>query len=356
MASGAQSGGILAQPVTLDGCCNEGGGARGLVQAGHYVVGVDKDPKCRDGYLRSGAHEFIAADILDVLADRGFMSRFDSAAVHPPCQFYSWMSHCRPDLAAKYPELISKVQPLLDAWGRPYLIENVEGARAWLRDPVTMCMFMFGRPGYRHRLLEAGGGLKLVPPLPPEDLHPDVRRDKVCGWPHPVAAAKAGHWEPGKFVSVAGHERKEAVFSVMEIELWDRRTRTGWMSNRNRIKEAIPPYLGKWIAEQFDAALGCWPGSPPGYPPFACLPEAVWDDGPCRVRHVRPGGLSLCGLLELLSPKRLLGGIMRIRRALVSAALALGALGALGASAAPAIAGTAAVSAHAVPHGTFHYE
>ena len=62
--------------VTLDGCCGEGGGARGLVRAGHYVVGVDTDASCRDGYLRSGAHEFICADILEVLGDRGFMARF----------------------------------------------------------------------------------------------------------------------------------------------------------------------------------------------------------------------------------------------------------------------------------------
>ena len=25
----------------------------------------------------------------------------------------------------------------------------------------------------------------------------------------------------------------------------------GWMSNRDRVKEAIPPYLGYWIAQQF---------------------------------------------------------------------------------------------------------
>ena len=233
--------------VTLDGCCGEGGGAHGLVRAGHYVVGVDTDASCRDGYLRSGAHEFICADITDVLADRGFMARFTSATLHPPCQYYSWMSHCRPELAATYPELISPIQPLADALGIPYLIENVEGARAWLRKPVTMCMFMFGRPLYRHRLLEAGGGLVLAPPEPSGGFWPEIRRDPACGWPHPVATARAGHWEPGRFVSVAGHERKQPVLEAMELS-----TRPeGWMSNRDRVKEAIPPYLGYWIAQQF---------------------------------------------------------------------------------------------------------
>lgn len=231
--------------VSLDLCCNEGGGARGLAQAGHYVVGVDIDPGCRDGYLRSGAHEFICADALDVLADPGFMARFTAVSAHPPCQHYSLMSQCRPGLAATYPELISLIRPLLDAWGGPWLIENVEGARSWLRDPVTLCMWMFGRPAYRHRLLEAGGGLELVPPAYMASVRESpVRLNKKCNWPHPVATARAGHWEPGKFVSVAGHERKEPVFSVMEID---------WMSSRDRVKEAIPPYLGYWIAEQFAA-------------------------------------------------------------------------------------------------------
>jgi DNA (cytosine-5)-methyltransferase 1 len=241
--------------VVLDGCCSEGGGAHGLVQAGHYVVGVDTDETCRDGYLRSGAHEFVCASILDVLADKSFMARFTSATLHPPCQYYSWMSNCRPDLAAGYPELISPIRPLADALGIPYLIENVEGARAWLRNPVTMCMWMFGRKTYRHRLLEAGGGLVLTPPVPgpeawlvPEGCIPArrVRINADCGWPHPVPTTRAGHWEPGCFVSVAGHERKQPVFEAMELS-----TRPeGWMSNRERVKEAIPPYLGYWLARQ----------------------------------------------------------------------------------------------------------
>ena len=234
--------------IMLDGCCSEGGGARGLVQAGAYVVGVDTDPSCRDGYLRSGAHEFICADILDVLADTSFCARFTAGSFHPPCQEYSLMSNCRPEMRGRYPRLIRPIQVMLDAfWGdRPYVIENVAGARDELRDPVVMCMFMFGRPGYRHRLLEPGGGLVLTPPVPGPDFDPDdlLRPNRECGWPHPVPVARAGHWEPGKFVSVAGHERKAPVYSVMEIS---------WMSNRDRVKEAIPPYLGYWIAQQLAA-------------------------------------------------------------------------------------------------------
>src|SRR5215469_9991341 len=192
--------------VTLNGCCCEGGGARGLVQAGHYVVGVDTDPSCREGFLRAvGEHgEFVCADIREVLADTSFCSRFTFGDFGPPCQRDSRMTNCRPDLAAAYPDLIGPVQRLLDAnWGgRPYVIENPDnaGTRRKLRSPVVMCMWMFGRPGYRHRLLEAGGGLMLFPPVMQPGCTDDVKPDRNCGWPHPVAAAKAGHWTPGKFV------------------------------------------------------------------------------------------------------------------------------------------------------------
>jgi DNA (cytosine-5)-methyltransferase 1 len=62
----------------------------------------------------------------------------------------------------------------------------------------------------------------------------------ACGWPHPVPAARAGHWEPGEFVSVAGHERVGLTRKVMAI---------GW-TNREELAEAIPPYFTQWIGEQ----------------------------------------------------------------------------------------------------------
>jgi DNA (cytosine-5)-methyltransferase 1 len=218
------------------------------------VIGCDINPACRDGYLRSGAAEFVCADILDVLADKSFMSRFTFVACGFPCQRYSQMTRCRPGLRDTYPELITPGRPLLNALSLPYVIENVGAARPWLQEPVTLCMWMLGRETYRHRLIEAGGGFQLRPPPPPPPGSPawlapagcvtalrGARVNRECGWPHPVPTARAGHWQPGKFVSVAGHERKEPVQRVMEI---------GWMSDRDAVAEAIPPYLSAWIAGQ----------------------------------------------------------------------------------------------------------
>src|SRR5207247_2624407 len=131
-------------------------------QAGHYVVGVDNNPKCRDGYLRSGAAEFICGDALEYLADEKFMRRFSFAHFSAPCQFASAMCSCRPGLREKYPTLITPGRPLLNNLCIPYVIENVGAARPWLVNPVTLCMWgHFGRETYRHRLIEAGGGFSL---------------------------------------------------------------------------------------------------------------------------------------------------------------------------------------------------
>ncbi len=71
--------------IILDGCCGAGGAARGYVDAGHTVYGVDLDPRLRDDYLKSGASDFLAADILDALS-APWISKVDFIHVSPPCQ------------------------------------------------------------------------------------------------------------------------------------------------------------------------------------------------------------------------------------------------------------------------------
>jgi DNA (cytosine-5)-methyltransferase 1 len=143
----------------LDGCCGAGGAARGYASAGHLVYGIDSRPELETDYLKSGAADFLCTDILAVLA-APWITNVDFIHVSPPCQFYSQMSRCRPDLAASYPDLIGPVRELLNASGRPWVIENVKAAGPWMKNPAILCAQMF-RPGvllYRHRLFEAGGG------------------------------------------------------------------------------------------------------------------------------------------------------------------------------------------------------
>jgi DNA (cytosine-5)-methyltransferase 1 len=226
----------------LDVFCGAGGASRGYATAGFAIWGVDNNPRMERDYLKSGAEKFICADALEVLADKSFVRRFDFIHASPPCQHYSQMSRCRPGLADSYPDFIPRVRELLLTAGVPFTIENVNGARAFLLSPMTLCGTMFGKPTYRHRLFEASNGLTLTAPVQLEA----VKRNKDCGWGHPVATARAGHWEPGKYVSVSGHERKEPVREAMGID---------WMTNREDIKESIPPYMSRYIGQQVLAQL-----------------------------------------------------------------------------------------------------
>jgi DNA (cytosine-5)-methyltransferase 1 len=228
--------------TVLDGCCGAGGASRGYVDAGFEVWGVDSNSELEHDYLLSGASRFICADILELLADTAFVNQFDFTHVSPPCQRYSQMSRCRPGLKDDYPDLIGPVRDRLEKLRRPWLIENVAAARPWLQDPITLCGTMFNRPVYRHRLFEPGGGITLTAPTSDTEL----RRNGQCGWHHPVAAAKAGHWKPGMYVSVSGHERKEPVRLAMEID---------WVHDRDHVAEAIPPYMTHEIGKQVLAQL-----------------------------------------------------------------------------------------------------
>ncbi len=232
-------------PVVLDGCCGAGGAARGYADAGFEVWGVDSNPRLEQDYLASGATRFICGDILEILADLAFVRRFDLVHTSFPCQHFSRMSRCRPGLKDQYPDLITPGRPLLQATGKPYIIENVADARPWLNNPVTLCGTMFGRQVYRHRLFEPGNGISLRAPRA-DELATVVRRNSECGWDHPVPAAKAGHWTPGKYVSVSGHERRDVVREAMAID---------WMTNRDDVKEAVPPYMTHELGRQVRAQL-----------------------------------------------------------------------------------------------------
>ena len=234
-------------PTVLDGCCGAGGAARGYTEAGFEVWGVDSNPRLEQDYLASGATRFICGDILEILTDLTFIRRFDFIHTSFPCQHFSRMSRCRPGLAARYPDLITPGRPLLEATGKPFIIENVADARPWLNNPITLCGQMFRRPVYRHRLFEAGNGITLTAPPAAKEIQPaNLRQNRECGWEHPVAAARAGHWQPGMYVSVSGHERKEPVRAAMNID---------WMRDRNDVKEAVPPYMTAHIGAQVMAQL-----------------------------------------------------------------------------------------------------
>lgn len=145
------------RPRLLDLFCGAGGCARGYQLAGWHVTGVDHRPQ-----PRYAGEVFVQADALEYLAARG--REFDAIHASPPCQAYSRATAWRGN-RSDHPDLIGRTRELLEAAGRPVVIENVQEARRLLRFPILLCGSMFGLRVQRHRYFEVPGlPLVLLPP------------------------------------------------------------------------------------------------------------------------------------------------------------------------------------------------
>jgi len=225
--------------------CGWGISSDGYAEAGFTVHGFDIDPEAGKGY----PYEFFHADVKTLDAD--FLSQYDLIHLGGPCQPWSKMVSCRPGLREQYEDLIVPMRPVLQASGRPYVIENVENAP--LVDPVWLCGTMFRKELYRHRGFEAGNGL-VIPPR----MHPE----------HVIPASKAGHWRPGTIMSIAGHVAPIAM--ARDLMGVTRRV------PREYLVEAAPAYMTAYVAAHAMAHLSreaalwatpwptarrCWPPS-----------------------------------------------------------------------------------------------
>lgn len=139
----------MARPRLLDLFCCAGGAGMGYHRAGFDVVGVDVRPQPRYPF------EFRQADVLGL--DPEWIASFDAIHASPPCQAHTSLKTMHN--AREHPNLIPQTRAMIQASGVPYIIENVEGAREHLVDPVLLCGTMFGlgvddAELRRHRLFE----------------------------------------------------------------------------------------------------------------------------------------------------------------------------------------------------------
>ncbi len=195
----------------LDLFCGAGGASVGLHQAGHEVVGVDIKPQPNYPF------EFHQADALTYT-----LEGFDAYWASPPCQAYSEAT----PITTKYthPRLIPVVRELLLATGKPFIIENVEGARKELITPLKLCGTMFGIGVWRHRYFELGNMTQLDSPCPcSHNGHP-----VTVNPPQNARRAQGGKRD----------FEKEQI--AMEID---------WMS-KSEISQAIPPAYSEYIGRQ----------------------------------------------------------------------------------------------------------
>lgn len=210
------------RPLLLDLFCCAGGAGVGYYRAGFDVVGIDIVARPNNPL------PFVQADAMNL--DPKFVALFDAIHASPPCQSYSDLAK-RNRNADEWPRLIEPVREFLVASGKPYIIENVEGAP--LLDPVVLCGTMFpGLRVLRHRLFEANFPIS----TPQHRKHPRVHTfDK-----------RKSHFgktdERVDFVQVTGGGNctLAAARDAMGID---------WMT-KGEINEAIPPAYTEHIGRQ----------------------------------------------------------------------------------------------------------
>jgi DNA (cytosine-5)-methyltransferase 1 len=217
-------------PRLLEVCCCAGGASYGFRRAGFMPEGVDIKPQPNYPF------RFHLADGLDFIAEHGH--EYDAISAHPPCQDYSPTAALHTN---KYPRLIGAMREALIKTGVPYIIENVEGARSELRNPIKLCGSSFGLGVRRHRLFETSWPILFAPQcahhLQPEPV--DVtgtggrRLDPRSGTRHP------GGGDSRKPLNLA-HARE-----VMGID---------WMK-RPELSEAVPPAYTEWLGHELMAHL-----------------------------------------------------------------------------------------------------
>ena len=194
----------------------------GYQRAGFDIVGVDIDPQPNYPF------EFHQGDALQYLEAHGH--EFDAIHASPPCQGYTTMSNKHREAQAVWPRLIAPTRELLRETGRPYVIENVAGARKHLISPVVLSGGMFGLGVDRPRLFETNFPI----------VAPPYRR------PDPVIGVYGRHHDGRRLWSRKDGTELRAAKTLTEGRL---AMGIGWMFWRE-LTEAIPPAYTQYIGAQ----------------------------------------------------------------------------------------------------------
>lgn len=225
----------------LDLFCKAGGAAMGYSWAGFdEIVGVDIAPQPNYPF------DFVCMDAIEFLKTQD-LSSFDAIHASPPCQAHS---KCRQLSEARnggqygeHEDFIARARELLDKIGKPYIIENVEGAP--LKNPLPLYGSQFENLyTQRKRLFESN--IQLTAPEKKMQRHKTPTAGNGIGEDGWISICGSG--------GVRGMNAKQIVlywgFALGGID---------WMT-RAELAEAIPPkyteFLGKQLIQHIKSAKG----------------------------------------------------------------------------------------------------
>lgn len=186
----------------------------GYHRAGFEVVGVDIKPQ------KNFPFEFHQADAMTYP-----LEGFDVIHASPPCQRYSQCTP--PQNRENHPDLINAIRERLLMNNRPFVIENVPGARSLLISPIMLCGTMFGLKIFRHRYFECSQAVKC--------LTYSCNHHKL-----PVLITGTTRRKTGRF-EYSAQECRDA-------------SGLDWMT-RKEMDQAIPPAYTEFIGKQLMEAL-----------------------------------------------------------------------------------------------------
>lgn len=221
-------------PRLLDLFCCAGGATAGYQQAGFHVTGVDLHPRptyCGDAFLQG--------DALEILARIG--ADFDLIHASPPCQAGCAITNGTnksKGWGRTHRQLVPATRQLLQAVGKPFIIEQPTGHKGLIRCDLRLCMDMFPKaePPWvqRHRDFELEG------------LHvPQPKHHKHQGY---VRGMRHGIYRQGPYVAAYGDGGGKATIAEMQHALG-----IDWTDVREELTEAIPPAYTRHIGAAWNS-------------------------------------------------------------------------------------------------------